>query len=66
MSILGMNAAVVLVALLLAVPVQLFISHYMSKSAVEEEGKNIHEIRADAMSTSVNHVVYNTTIRGII
>jgi len=45
----GMNAAVVLVALLLAVPVQLLVSHYISKSYEAGEDSGITEVRAAAI-----------------
>ena len=36
-----MNSAVILLALLLAVPLQLFFSHYISKSYEEEEAQSV-------------------------
>ena len=44
-----MNAAVVLVALLLAVPVQLLVSHYISQSYEAGEDSGITEVRAAAI-----------------
>lgn len=45
----GMRPAVVLLALLLAVPVQLLVSHYVTSSVATESGRGIKEIRAEAI-----------------
>ena len=46
----GLRAAVVILALLLAVPVQLLVSHYFTSSVAAESGRSVKEIRADAVS----------------